>query len=175
LRAARGGKRGPLLTLLEEALGGRVVLEDSGRFYLDTPHGKMEAPLVAEGLRKLGMIDYLLVNGTLMQGGFLQWDEPEANLNPKLARLASQLVFGVSALGVQIWLATHDYSLASELSLAADRKGSEKSAFFSLTRDEKARRVNVERGAAFTDLQYNAILGELHDRELSEAAREGRS
>ena len=177
LRGARGGRRGPLLKPLEEALGGTVVLEDSGRFYLETPDGKMEAPLVAEGLRKLAMINYLLVNGALTEGGFLLWDEPEANLNPKLAHLASNLVFGVSALGIQVWLATHDYSLASELSLAAERNGADQTAFFSLTRPQSGG-VDVERGGVFTDLQHNAILdalGELHDRELAEAAREERS
>jgi energy-coupling factor transporter ATP-binding protein EcfA2 len=176
LRGARGGKRGPLVKPLEQALGGTVVLEDSGRFYVDTPDGKMEAPLVAEGLRKLAMINYLLVNGALTEGGFLLWDEPEANLNPKLARLASNLVFGVSALGIQVWLATHDYSLASELSLAAEKTAAVNAAFFSLSRQEEVKGVSVERGSLFTDLQHNAILdalGELHDRELAEMSREG--
>jgi hypothetical protein len=31
----------------------------------------MEAPLVAEGIRKLGMLDYLIVNGSLTENGFL--------------------------------------------------------------------------------------------------------
>jgi energy-coupling factor transporter ATP-binding protein EcfA2 len=171
LRGARG-QRGPLLGPIEQALGGTVVLEDSGKFYLVMPDGKMEAPLVAEGLRKLAMINYLLVNGALTENSYLLWDEPEANLNPKLAHLASELVFGLSKLGVQVWLATHDYSLASELSLA-DPTASGDAAFFALARDAGGG-VTVERGAAFTDLQHNPILdalGELHDRELIAAAQ----
>jgi hypothetical protein len=128
----------------------------------------MEAPLVAEGLRKLGMIDYLLVNGSLTRNGFLRWDEPEANLNPKLARLAGELVFGLARMGIQVVVATHDYALASELSLLAGTPRAQGTAFFALGRDRDGA-VSTERGASFTDLRQNAILdalGDLHDREL---------
>jgi energy-coupling factor transporter ATP-binding protein EcfA2 len=168
LRGARGEDRGTLLGPIENALGGKVVLDDNGRFYVVLPDGKMEAPLVAEGLRKLAMIDYLLVNGALTQNGFLFWDEPEANLNPKLAHLTGELVFGLARLGVQVLLATHDYALGSELSMLADSGRAPTAAFFSLSRDT-AGGVIAERGNRFTDLQRNAILdalGELHDREL---------
>lgn len=174
LRGARGEERGTLLTPIEQALGGSVVLDDNGRFYVVMPDGKMEARLVAEGLRKLAMIDYLLVNGSLTKNGFLFWDEPEANLNPKLARLVGELVFGLGRLGVQVLLATHDYALGSELSMLADRPGAPSSAVFSLTRAEN-RGVSAERAKLFTDVRSNAILdalGELHDRELSELPKE---
>ena len=70
-----------LLIPLEEAMGGSVELE-SGRFYLKTDSGKMEVHLVAEGLRKLAMIARLIATGSLLDKGYLFWDEPEANLNP---------------------------------------------------------------------------------------------
>jgi hypothetical protein len=170
LRGARGEQRGALLEPIEKALGGYVLLDENGRFYVVMPDGKMEAPLVAEGLRKLAMLNYLLVNGALTKNGFLFWDEPEANLNPKLAHLAGELVFGLARLGVQVLLATHDYSLGSELSLLADDPESPPARFFSLARHADGG-VTVERGKRFTDLRTNAILdalGELHDRELSQ-------
>lgn len=169
LRGARGAVRSNLLEPIEQALGGKVVLDSNGKFYIVLPDGSMEAPLVAEGLRKLAMIDYLLVNGALTQHGFLLWDEPEANLNPKLARLAAQLAFGLHSVGVQVVLATHDYALCSELSLLGDEASTGSAAFFSLTRTPQ-RPVAVERAPTFTALNHNAILdalGELHDRELA--------
>jgi energy-coupling factor transporter ATP-binding protein EcfA2 len=172
LRGARGGERGPLLEPIEAALGGTVVLDPSGKFYVELPDGKLEAPLVAEGLRKLAMVNYLLVNGSLTRNGFLLWDEPEANLNPKLAHLAGRLAFGLSRLGIQVLLATHDYSLCSELSMLAEAAPQDEAAFFALARDATGG-VTPQRAPVFTALNNNAILeslGELHDRELAAMA-----
>lgn len=41
----------------------------------------MEMPLVAEGLRKVAMLARLIATGTLLEQGYLFWDEPETNLN----------------------------------------------------------------------------------------------
>ncbi|XXR90823.1 hypothetical protein WME96_09650 [Sorangium sp. So ce406] len=46
---------------LEETMGGSIELDKNGRFYLRSGSGRMEMPpLVAEGLRKLGMLGGLL-------------------------------------------------------------------------------------------------------------------
>ena len=47
---------------------------------------EMEINLVAEGWRKLGMLTQVVLNGALKDKGFLFWDEPDANLNPRLIR-----------------------------------------------------------------------------------------
>ena len=44
----------------------------------------LEFTLLAEGMRKLGLIWLLIQNGTLGNSSVLFWDEPETNLNPKL-------------------------------------------------------------------------------------------
>ena len=44
----------------------------------------IEFTLLAEGLRKLGLLWLLIRNGSLKPGAVLFWDEPETNLNPKL-------------------------------------------------------------------------------------------
>lgn len=167
LRGARGEVRGKLLEPIEEALGGRVHNE-GGRFYLKLPDGDMEAPLVAEGVRKLGMLAYLIVNGALSENGFLLWDEPEASLNPRLTRLTGHVILGLARLGVQTWVASHDYLLTSELSLAAEQEGARDAAFFALSRESGGEGVTAERGERLADLQHNAILkalSELHQRE----------
>jgi hypothetical protein len=164
LRGSRDQVRTALLEPLEAALGARVLVEN-GRFYLRYPEGKMEAPLVAEGHRKLAMLAYLVLNGALTNNGFLFWDEPEASMNPKLAFLASQTVFGLSQLGVQVFLATHDYATSSELSLAAERDGHD-IAFFGLQRGADG--VVVEQAETLTGIGTNPILdglADLHERE----------
>ena len=81
---------------LEAQIGGRVVLERNGRFYL-RPSGTygasdMEMPLIAEGWRKLAMLVRLIVTGSLLDKGCLFWDEPESNLNPNLIREVARAI-----------------------------------------------------------------------------------
>lgn len=159
--------RKQLLEPIEEALGGEVVNEQ-GRFYLRVPGGKIEAPLVAEGIRKLAMLDYLIANGSLSENGFLLWDEPEASLNPKLTRLTSQVAMGLARSGIQTWIATHDYLLTSELDLAVEQGPENATAFFALTRGSNSAPTTIERGGKLAELEHNSILeafSDLHRRE----------
>lgn len=176
LRGPRDAKRATLLAPVEKVLGGRVVIEN-GRFYLKLPDGAMEAPLVAEGLRKLGMLAYLIINGSLSENGFLLWDEPEASMNPKLTELTGNVVLGLAQSGVQIVLATHDYLLTSELTLSVEQQRDRNTAFFALGRSPKREGTFVERGERLSELQENSILtalAALHDRE-TQAFAEGAS
>lgn len=179
LRGARDGVRASLLEPIERALQASVEVSN-GKFYLRYAEGgKLEAPLVAEGHRKLAMLAYLIVNGSLTRNGFMFWDEPEANMNPKLALLTQQVVFGMARLGVQSFLATHDYVLTSELSLGVESGAEEEgsAAFFALTRDESSGwAVQVERGETLPDLRNNAILdalASLHERERAAFVADG--
>jgi hypothetical protein len=167
LRGPRDAVRADLLRPLEEALGGRVI-NDGGRFYLALPDGHMEAPLVAEGLRKLAMLHYLIVNGSLTANGFMFWDEPEANMNPRLTRLTGTTVFGLAAAGVQTFLATHDYILTSEMALAAETSADHAATFFALGRDPQYEGTFVEAARQLNDIQHNSILqalADLHERQ----------
>lgn len=103
---------------LEEAMGGSIQLDArSGRFYLLSTSGRMEVPLVAEGMRKLGMIARLIATGTLLDNGYLFWDEPEANLNPKLIRRVAKTIVALSRNGIQVFIATHSLFLMRELEI----------------------------------------------------------
>ena len=169
LRGPRDAIRAKLLEPIEDALGGTVV-NDRGHFYLKLPDGNMEAPLVAEGIRKLGMLHYLIVNGSLTEKSFLLWDEPEASLNPRLTRLTGHIALGLARTGVQTWIATHDYLLTSELDLAAEEQGTKDAAFFALVRRPDAEGTIEEHGPRLASLAHNSILAaltDLHDREES--------
>lgn len=102
---------------LERAMGGAIELDKSGRFYLSTASGRMEMPLVAEGLRKLGMLARLVATGALLDKGALFWDEPEANLNPRLVKRVARCITDLCASGIQVFVATHSVFLLRELYL----------------------------------------------------------
>ena len=78
--------------------------------------GRFEMPLVAEG-RKLGMLARLISTGSLGEKGCLFWDEPEANLNPKLVRDVARAILGLCESGVQVVVATHSPFLLREFDM----------------------------------------------------------
>lgn len=108
---------------LEEALGGPVELDQAGRFQVHMASGPMEIHLVAEGLRKLAMVARLIRTGAFPRGGFLFWDEPESNLNPRLLKVVAKSILQLSVAGVQVFVATHSLFLLRELHiLSASRR-----------------------------------------------------
>ena len=117
VRGPREQRAAQLLRPLERAMGGQVVHDSAeDRFYLQAAGvGKMEMPLVAEGIRKLGMLARLTATGALVGRGRLFWDEPETNLNPKLIRRTAQAILDVCAQGTQAFVATHSLFLLREL------------------------------------------------------------
>ena len=106
-----------LLQPIEEAMGGKIELDKTGRFYLNQFGKRIEIHLVAEGLRKLGMLAKLVASGVIQPGAALFWDEPEANLNPKLAKTVGKLLFQFTRMGIQIFVATHSLFLLRELDI----------------------------------------------------------
>ena len=145
---------------LESTLGGRVALKND-RFYIIHPHGDREITLEAEGLRKLAMVLHLVTNGQIEPGGYLFWDEPEANMNPRLVMVMRDLLLGLAEAGVQIFVATHDYLLSRELSLVTEY-GAQRGwlRFFCLHKATPDGPVAVEEGATLIDLEHNPIVAE---------------
>ena len=170
LRSPRLTEIRKLITPLETAIGGKVT-QENGRFYVRLPEGKLEAHLVAEGYRKFAGLIYLISNGSLTQNGTLFWDEPEANLNPKLVTVVVDMLRLLAVSGVQVFIATHDYLLSQELSLLAEyplKKDSLDIKFFALHRPNKRAGVVVESGETLADIENNPILAEFaahYDRE----------
>lgn len=106
-----------LLEPLEVAMDGAIRLDKNGRFYLRNTSGRLEMPLVAEGIRKLAMLARLIASGALLDRGYLFWDEPEANLNPRLVKQVARSIVALSASGIQIFIATHSLFLLRELEI----------------------------------------------------------
>ena len=81
--------------------------------------------LIAEGIRKFGMLYQLLNNGSLIPSVTLFWDEPESNLNPALLRELAKVLAELARQGFQIILATHSMSLLKEFHILSRQKNAE--------------------------------------------------
>jgi ABC-type Mn2+/Zn2+ transport system ATPase subunit len=168
LRGPRGEKASALIKPLLNLLSGRIVLQ-SGRFHLASHDGNLEASLLSEGLRKLGTLAYLISNGALSRHTVLFWDEPEASLNPKAVTVVARLLLMLASQGVQVFIATHDFLLSQELSLAAEYRTEPivPIQFFALTRQREGG-VAPSTANTLPDLEDNPILQEFaahYDRE----------
>ena len=171
IKGRRSERAENLLAPLERAMGGRLQLDGrSDRFYL-TVHGSgiTEMPLVAEGVRKLGMLARLTAVGALLDRGCLFWDEPETNLNAKLIRSIAKALLDVCREGVQVFVATHSLFLLRELEVLGWTTHEDvRQRYFALagTRDG----VVVDQGAEVADIDPLALLDEdleQSDRYLS--------
>ena len=167
LKGPRGTKVSRLLDPLEEQLGGRVVLEDNGRFYLrPTNASNMEMPLVAEGWRKLAMLARLIATGSLLDKDCLFWDEPESNLNPKLIREVAKAILNICRAGVQVIVATHSLFLVREFEILHEREfKSVEQRYFALCRSDEG--VEVSHASEIDGVDPLILL----DQELEQSDR----
>jgi energy-coupling factor transporter ATP-binding protein EcfA2 len=165
LRGPHHPNRKKLLDLLQEAIDGKVVAKKE-TFFLKNRGRELEFSLLAEGMRKLGLLWLLIQNGTLLDGSVLFWDEPETNLNPRIIGTLVEVLLELQRLGVQILLATHDYVVLKEFDLRS--KATDKVQFHALYRDESG---VIQHSATDDYLQIhpNAIADtflELYDRDV---------
>lgn len=170
LKGPRERKAAAMLKPIETALGGNVVLDNNGRFYLNIPgNGIMEMPLVSEGYRKLAMLARLIANGVIQDQGYLFWDEPEANLNPRLIRLAAQVIHSLCSNGVQVFIATHSFFLLKELDMLTKQQPIQQR-YISLSRQDDEKEVAVEQESQLAGLKNIVALDEelaQYDREMA--------
>lgn len=158
-RGAKEKRVNDLLGPLEEVMGGNVELDKNGRFYLRTTDGRLEMPLVAEGIRKLAMLARLIATGALLDNGYLFWDEPEANLNPRIIKQVARSIVDLGAEGIQVFIATHSLFLLRELDLLLAKGGKKYHArFFGLQRTDDG--VRIEQGPSVDDIGAIAVLDE---------------
>lgn len=149
-RGVRKREIADLLVPLEESLGSKALLEGD-RFFIQMaePSIKVEADLVAEGYRKLTMVARLIANGSLDAHSMLFWDEPEANLNPRLIRRLAPLLLDLADAGVQVFIATHSLFLMRAIELERHHRSMLKAVFIGL--NATADGVTVQQGPSLTE------------------------
>lgn len=160
----------------------------SAQIYQDSTVWRFEANakqsfssgMTAEGYRKIGVLHRLLCNGSIKPGvtGPLLWDEPEANLNPKLMKKVVQVLLELSRNGQQVVLATHDYVLLKWFDLLMDAGKEDHVRFHALFRDQETGSVSVESADSYSLISKSAIsdtFAELFDEDLARALGGGES
>ncbi|GAB2743967.1 AAA family ATPase [Melaminivora jejuensis] len=171
VKGPREKKAAALLAPLEEAMGGKVVVDSgTGEFYLSIPgEGSMEMPLVAEGLRKLAMLARLISTGVLLDKGYLLWDEPETNLNPKLIKVIARSILALCQQGIQVFIATHSLFLMRELEILLQEPAlhAVQPRYFALKAGETGTATALEQSADLYDIQTLVLL----DEELHQSDR----
>ena len=161
-----------VLSNLEEIMKGQIVQKNKKFYFKIKGEGEFEMGLLSDGYRKLSMIIYMILSGSLNKNTILFWDEPETNMNPKMIRPIVQAMIALAQMGVRIFVSTHDYFIQQEFNMIAvypelnPKKMDIR--FISLFRDEKTHDVQYEMKNSASDLEHNAIMQEfdaMYDRE----------
>ena len=146
---------------LEKAIEGTIFLKND-KFYYRPYSAKedqdIDINMTAEGWRKLGMLLQLIKTGGLHKGVVLLWDEPEANLNPKLISLVAKVLIKLSKLDIQVFITTHSLFLLREIDMLSKEKGTYEQGdirYFNFLGKGK-----VEQGNAPEDLNNILLLDE---------------
>ncbi len=144
---------------IEAICGGHFVFYGGGKVTFKTGSAEYSANSIAEGFRKAGMLSRLLETGSIQPGvsGPLFWDEPEANLNPKLLKLLVQILLELSRNGQQIILATHDYVLLKWFDLLMDEGKDDHVLFHSLYHDHETAEIKAASTEDYLKIAPNPI------------------
>ena len=141
------------LDMIQDVIDGKVEKKNE-EFYLKNAQGNLEFTLLAEGYRKLGLLYSLIQNESISSGSVLFWDEPEANLNPRLASKVVKILLELQRMGTQVFIATHDYVLLKELDLSINPE-QDKVAYHALYMEDG--KVNCQTASALNEIEHNAI------------------
>lgn len=178
LPQVRADQRHPATTWaineISRLTGGKFTFYGGGKVTFKTPDNEYSANAIAEGFRKIGMLARLLETGAIQPGqsGPLIWDEPEANLNPKLLRLLVEILLTLARSGQQIILASHDYVLLKWLDLLSDKEQGDNIRYHMLSRDETSGEITVNSSEDYLLVSESAIsdtYAELYDQEVQRA------
>ena len=106
------------------------------------------------------MLARLIATGSLLGNGYLFWDEPEANLNPRLIKSVALAILSLARDGIQVFVATHSLFLLRELEIQSQTDEFESVAqrYFALAIDEDG--VRAEQGDTADELQTLMLLDE---------------
>ena len=156
---------------IEKICQGKFVFYGGGKITFQTKASEYTVNTIAEGFRKIGMLARLLETGAISPGesGPLLWDEPEANMNPKLLKNLVSILFELSRNGQQIILSTHDYVLLKWFDLLAETGKADHIKYHILSKNNEGK-IIMESTDNYTDITNNAIsqtYSELYDEEIA--------
>lgn len=138
---------------------GRFLFHGGGKVTFKNKSGEYSANIMAEGFRKLGILARLLETGVVQPGvsGPLFWDEPEANLNPKLTKLLVKILIELTRQGQQVVIATHDYFVLKCFQSEADNSRGDQVRYHTLYRDTVSGEIAVSSTDDYFSIEPNPI------------------
>ena len=155
------------LAMIQKVIDGKIVVKDD-KFFLKNKQGELEFDLLAEGMRKLGLLWLLINNGAIADStSTLFWDEPETNLNPSMFETLVKVLLNLQRNGVQIFIATHCYVFLKEFDV--QKKSTDAVRFFSLRPDKETSHITVTGGDDYLSIVPNPITdaySRLYDEEI---------
>ncbi len=156
---------------IEKVCKGRFVFYGGGKVTFRTGNNELSANVMAEGFRKAGTLSRLLETGAIQPGvgGPLLWDEPEANLNPKLMEMLVEILLEMARKEHQIILATHDYVLLKWFDLLTNKGRSHHVRFHSLYRDAQSGEIQVHSTDDYREIERNPISEAFNDLTIAQA------
>ena len=109
--------------LLEEMLDGRAEFEEaSGTWVFKKGQQKYAIGVVAEGIKKIAMLDCLLKNHYIKSGSVVFIDEPESGLHPSAISKLIDVIVSLSRKNIQFFMASHSYFVIKKLYLVAQQQ-----------------------------------------------------
>ena len=171
------GKISAVMDEIEKICGGKFVFHGSGKVTFVSAEGELSVNAMAEGFRKVGIISRLLETGTIQPGvsGPLFWDEPEANLNPRLLKWLVGAILELARSGQQIILASHNYILLKWFDLLSSEANEDRVTYHALFKDDEGN-VKVDSTTDYLAISPNAIaatFGELYSEEIDRQFEDG--
>ncbi len=161
-----------VLKNLESIMKGKIVRKNKKFYFKSEGEGEFEMGLLSDGYRKLSMLIYMILSGSLNKNTILFWDEPETNMNPKMIQPIVQALIALAQMGVQIFVSTHDYFIQQEFNMVASypelNPHNLDIRFVSLYKNEETHNIEFEMQGSASDLVHNAIMEEfdaMYDRE----------
>ena len=107
-----------VLADLQTLFQGELSIERK-RFVFKRGREKYDMSQIAEGIKKISILTTLIRNRTIQKGTILFIDEPETNLHPRAIIALCDMLFSLSQVGVQIYLATHSYFVLKQFEILA--------------------------------------------------------
>lgn len=143
-----------VLQSLEEVFEGEVIKEGKD-FIFRRGRERYGMPQTAEGIKKIGILTTLIRNGNLNRNTILLIDEPETNLHPLAVFELVKMLFELSELGVQIFLATHSYFVVKQFELLA-RRYNKPVQLTSLIREDRV--ISLESASLLDGMPENLLI-----------------
>jgi predicted ATPase len=144
--------------MIVDTIGGDVHWDKGeGSYYtLRTDGTRIPFANEASGYKKLGFLGLLVTSGQLEKDSILFWDEPENSLNPELMPVLVEILLELQRSGVQVFIATHSYSLARWFDVKRDSKKGDDVMFYNLSKSDKGG-IECTTAAEYTKLSESIL------------------